>query len=173
MKKGIRIRFKADEHSRISDEYLKIISDLVNTPVVRSMEQFMHHSDLSCFFHSINVSYHSYIVCRFLGLDYIGAARGGLLHDLFLYDWHITKVEEGMHGFTHPHTALKNANAHFLLNDLEKDIIKKHMWPLTVKLPKYKESFIVCMVDKYCAVMEVAKLNNKQKLFQIIAALNE
>ena len=36
----------------------------------------------------------------------------------------------------------------------EKDIILKHMWPVTIKLPKYKESYIVSSVDKYCALAE-------------------
>jgi len=29
------------------------------------------------------------------------------------------------------------------LNEIEEDIIRKHMWPLTLVPPKYKESFIV------------------------------
>jgi len=28
------------------------------------------------------------------------------------------------------------------------------MFPLTPKPPLYKESFVVCLVDKYCAFME-------------------
>ena len=36
----------------------------------------------------------------------------------------------------------------------EKEIIKKHMWPLTFSPPKYLESFIVTIVDKYCAFKE-------------------
>jgi uncharacterized protein len=107
------------------------------------------------------VSYNSYLVCRVLGLDYQSAARGGLLHDFFLYDWHITKHEEGLHGFTHPGTALKNANKKFSLNKIEKDIIEKHMWPLTIRFPKYKESFIVSFVDKYCSVIEIIKFRKR------------
>jgi uncharacterized protein len=53
------------------------------------------------------------------------------------------------------------------LNDIEKDIIEKHMWPLTLKLPKYKEAFIVSFVDKYCAFMESIRLNNREKLNSI------
>ena len=57
--------------------------------------------------------------------------------------------------------SLKN----FTLNDLEKDVIVKHMWPLTIKFPKYKESYIVTFVDKYCATVEFFKyLNKKYKL---------
>lgn len=82
--------------------------------------------------------------------------RGGLLHDLFLYDWHDHFKETGsrFHGFTHPKSAFKNADQFFHLNKVEKDIILKHMWPLTIIPPKYKESVVVCMMDKYCSTME-------------------
>ncbi|NTW07521.1 MAG: HAD family hydrolase, partial [Syntrophaceae bacterium] len=36
----------------------------------------------------------------------------------------------------------------------EADIIQKHMWPLTLVPPKYKESFIVSFADKYLASRE-------------------
>ncbi|MEE1504614.1 MAG: hypothetical protein UGF89_10270, partial [Acutalibacteraceae bacterium] len=41
------------------------------------------------------------------------------------------------------------------LNKKEEDIIKKHMWPLTVIPPKYLESFVVTSMDKYCATIEM------------------
>lgn len=83
-----------------------------------------------------------------------------LADDFFLYDWHNTKPKSGLHGFTHPRTALDNANERFILNEIEKDIIEKHMWPLTPGLPKYKESYIIVLVDKYCSFMEIMKLYN-------------
>lgn len=124
------------------------------------MKKYIQHSDITCFEHSIHVSYKSYLICRHLGLDDRSAARGGLLHDFFLYDWHNTKPRSGLHGFTHPRAALDNANKRFMLNEIEKDIIEKHMWPLTPSLPKYKESYIIVLVDKYCSFMEIMKLYN-------------
>lgn len=61
-------------------------------------------------------------------------------------------MQWGTHGI-----ALRNALDIFELNDMEKDIIKKHMWPMTAVPPKYKESFIVTCVDKYCATIEFFK----------------
>ena len=40
------------------------------------------------------------------------------------------------------------------LNKLQTDMILKHMWPLTLKLPRYRESYILTLVDKYCALSE-------------------
>ena len=80
-----------------------------------------------------------------------------LLHDFFLYDWHIEKQNrqnEKRHAFKHSAIALKNANLHFDLNQIERDIISKHMWPVTKSLPRYTESLIVSIIDKYCAILE-------------------
>ena len=48
-------------------------------------------------------------------------------------------------------------NADFLrsaLNEKEKDIITKHMWPVTIQFPKSIEGFVLTFVDKYCALSE-------------------
>ena len=56
--------------------------------------------------------------------------------------------------FTHPRTAYKNASNLVNLNDKETDIILKHMWPVTIKFPKYPESYIVTLTDKYSTIAE-------------------
>lgn len=144
--------------------YTNCISDLINNTSVKSMKRFIQHSNVSCLEHCVNVSYYSFLVCRFLGLDCCSAARGGLLHDLFLYDWHIASPKCGKHAFVHPSIALQNAEI-FELNDMEKDIIKKHMWPLTIIPPRYPESLIVSFIDKYCAVIETLRLCRKSRLW--------
>ena len=78
-----------------------------------------------------------------------------MLHDLFLYDWRKKQDDrKGLHAFTHPKTAYENASKLFDLNEKEKDIILKHMWPVTISFPKYKESYLLTLVDKYCALNE-------------------
>jgi len=136
------------------EEHEKCIEDLLGHEEVQSMKCFTQHGKVSCFDHCMNVSYKSYKICKKLNWDSRSAARGGMLHDFFLYDWHTTKIETGLHGFQHPYLALENACHFFLLTDMEKDIIVKHMWPLTHKLPKYRESYVVAFVDKYCALLE-------------------
>ena len=64
-----------------------------------------------------------------------------------------------MHGRYHPKAACKNAEEDFNLTDIERDIIKKHMFPLTLTPPKYRESVLVCLVDKVCSVYEIFKKN--------------
>lgn len=57
----------------------------------------------------------------------------------------------------HPRIAVKNAEKITELSDLERDIILKHMWGATIAPPKYKESYIVTLVDKYCAIKEASE----------------
>jgi uncharacterized protein len=84
-------------------------------------------------------------------LDHRSATRGAILHDFFLYDWRDHDEPDlhrkKFHGVEHPLIALANAKKHFSVNEIEEDIIKKHMWPLTIVPPKYKESFIVSFID--------------------------
>ena len=86
--------------------------------------------------------------------------RGALLHDYFLYDWHDRSREnyQMLHGFYHPGIALKNASREYKLTLREKDIIKKHMWPLTVKPPVCREAWVVTAADKYCSLLETIHL---------------
>lgn len=62
--------------------------------------------------------------------------------------------EKGLHAYTHGKTAFKEASEILNLNDKEKDMIIKHMWPVTPAIPKYKETFILTFVDKYFAIAE-------------------
>lgn len=165
----IKLKLNMFVKSSSLKEYTECVDDLLQNQVTHSLENFIQHGSVTGFDHSLSVSYYSFLICKLLRLDYCSAARGGLLHDLFLYDWHKSKVFSGMHTFSHPHTALENASKHFELNKLEKDIIVKHMWPVTIKPPKYKESFIVSCVDKYCAILEVVKYL-KIKMASVITA---
>ena len=134
-------------------EFINIIGDLIEHPTVKQMKNFKQHYETTCFNHCLIASYYCYKICKKLDLDYISCSRAAMLHDLFLYDWR--NGRKGLHAFTHPKTAYENATKLFELNDKESDIILKHMWPVTFfSFPKYKESFILTLVDKYCALNE-------------------
>ena len=78
---------------------------------------------------------------------------GSLLHDYFLYDWHDGEGRH-LHGFTHPECAYKNAEMDYTLSPRVKNIIVRHMFPLTPIPPACKEAWIVCIADKICAIEE-------------------
>ena len=152
-------------------EFISLIKDILNNETVLQMKNFRQHCNVSCFDHCLCVSYYSYLICKKMHLDYFSAARAGMLHDLFLYDWR-QRIDgrKGFHAFTHPKTALENSKTMFNLNRKEQDIILKHMWPVTIVPPKYLESYILTFVDKYCAIQEsfnyIQDICTKKKAFK-------
>lgn len=157
------------------DFFLNCIKPLLEYEPVRKMDDFIHHGRTSCLKHSLAVAYYSYVFIRRLRIkcDEAAVVRGALLHDFFLYDWHIPDKAHRWHGFTHPRTALENAKKHFCINKREEDIILNHMWPLTIRVPRCREAFIVCIADKICSIMEVLEFIHGYRLYTSMPALAE
>ena len=123
---------------------------------MQRMRTYKQHGSTSVFAHCVHVACMSVRIAERLHLRVNERAmiRGALLHDYFLYDWHISAKEHRWHGFRHAGTALRNASRDFELSDVERDVILKHMFPLNPALPRYRETVIVTLADKLCAVQE-------------------
>jgi hypothetical protein len=137
--------------------FVEQLYDLFEIEQIFEMNQYIQHGNTSTLTHSLVVSYYSYIVSLHLPLkfDTRSVIRGAMLHDFYLYDWHIPDKSHKLHGYKHPNFALINARKYFTLNPVEEDIIAKHMWPLTLRKPPLcREAMLVCLVDKYCSFME-------------------
>ncbi|MEI3396083.1 MAG: HD domain-containing protein [Clostridia bacterium] len=157
-------QYKKDIISQ-NKEFQDIIYPLITNDTVQQMKNFKQHYETTCFEHCYTAAYHCYCICKKLNLDYKSATRAAMLHDLFLYDWRKRQPDrKGLHAFTHGKTACENASKLFDLNDKEKDIIEKHMWPVTVAFPKSIEGFILTFVNKYCALSESFEIL-KSRLF--------
>lgn len=146
---------------KYKDDYLQQVSDLMDSTAVQAMRLLPQHvKSVSCYHHCVLVSYSSYRICAALGLDARAAARGGLLHDLFLYNWMDPHSHPGVnHALDHPAVALNNARARFPLTDKEADIIATHMFPCTItRFYGCVESFIVSTMDKLAAMAELLHL---------------
>ena len=90
--------------------------------------------------------------------------RAALLHDYFLYDWHDwDNGEHQWHGFTHGHAALVNALKDFKLNDIERNSIENHMFPMTPVPPRYIEGYLVTLADKCSATAETFSFDRFNK----------
>ncbi len=130
---------------------------LIRVGDYRELDRFIQHNSTSCFWHSIAVAYYSAKLAGKIGLkcNYECLVVGALLHDYVFYDWHVKDKSHRLHGFRHPKLAWHNALKIKNLDKVEDDIIRKHMFPLTPYPPIYRESIIVCIVDKACSVYEV------------------
>ena len=134
----------------------EIIAFLSENTRFNETKNFIQHGNTSVYTHVISVAKKSIEIAEKYNLkvDMDSMIRGALLHDYFLYDWHDGKRERWIHGFTHPMKAYKNAKSEINLNRLERDIIIKHMFPLTILPPRYLESWIVPYSDKYVSAVE-------------------
>ena len=157
---------KISDYTKNNLEFKNCISDLLKTTEVQSLDNYTQHLNTSRLDHSLSVSYYSFKMSKFFKLDYKSSARAGLLHDLYLYDWRVEKQPEGNHAFAHPIVALRTAKEITSINDIESDAILNHMWPLATSMPRYKESIVVSIADKFSTCVEVkSQLLKKAKSF--------
>ncbi len=138
------------------------VEEILENENFLSMRDYLHHGNINCLQHTLQVAARAYYMTRIRpGIDVISTVRAALLHDFYLYDWHTDSP--GLHGLKHPTIALANAQKLFTLNEIERDAIKRHMWPLTPFPPRFRESYIVTFADKlvtwgdYSGMMEPYK----------------
>ena len=156
-----------------NEEYRNIISnyggDILASEKYLRLKGFVQHGNVTVYEHCIHVALCAIKLNRTLYANSKERelVRGALLHDYFLYDWHNAdapgNIHPKLHGFYHPGIALKNATRDFVLSEREKDIIHKHMWPLTISnIPRCREAWLVCLADKYASTLETLKLKKGQ-----------
>ena len=146
------------------DLLYKYGEEVLSSKKYQGLKKYIQHGTVTVYEHCIHVALFALKINRTFGLKCKerDLVRGALLHDYFLYDWHDAEapgnIHPKLHGFYHPGIALKNAVKDYPLTECEKDIIAKHMWPLTVKPPRCREAWIVCLADKYSSTLETLKI---------------
>lgn len=143
--------------SKERSEIRTLLHGLHQTKEAQLMKHFIQHGHISTYDHVLSVTRLSFYLNRrlHLGASDSELVRGAFLHDFFLYDWHNSQSHERLHGFHHPAVALKNAMQRYHLSPVEQNIIKSHMWPLTLfSIPKCRAALIVCLADKICSSYE-------------------
>lgn len=143
------------------EETISFYSKWIHDPKLLQMRMFKQHKDITTYEHSLNVLNLSISLANKLHFNdrrIRNVIVGAMLHDYFLYDYHTTtrRLEEGIHAWSHPRVALKNAMHDFHLNEIQKNIIRSHMWPVTLlHPPKSGEAWVVSLADKVCASLEL------------------
>ena len=135
-------------------EYKGIVKDIIRNTTFKKMYNIEHHG-ISRWEHLIKISYHSYKIAKKLRMDYVSVARGALLHDFYLDGDERTAKRKFLDTFIHPKKAFETSNNFFDINEIEKNIIISHMFPIYPVLPKYKESILVNIVDKVIGFNEM------------------
>ena len=158
-----RLKRRRERQKDLNLKIKKAASDILSSENFHATKGHIQHGSVSVNKHCKHVAKYSLAICEKLHIPCNRRAliRGALLHDYFLYDWHSKEHVQPykLHGFFHPGIALKNAEGEYKLTPREKDIIKKHMWPLTVVPPMCREAWIVTMADKWCSLLETLHIH--------------
>ena len=139
-----------------------IANSIIKTDKFKELKKESHHG-LTRYIHVMRVSKFTYKITKKLHMDYVSATRAALLHDYFSNsDFNGTKgIKKGIE---HPEIAYDNAKTDFKLNEIEKNAITSHMFPLGTTVPKYKESWVLTAVDKGVATYELTKYKFKNAI---------
>lgn len=141
-------------------KYLEIVDDILNNDDFLKLKEIEHH-DRTRYDHSLKISYKAYKLAKKFKLDTNAVARAGLLHDFVISDKNRSKITRVKDTFTHPKKALKESKKRFSLSKKEENIILAHMFPINITLPKYKESWIVVLIDKTYGGIEMINMFKK------------
>lgn len=163
---------------REKDDALRVVmqfgGDILSSEGMQKEKDFLQHGTVSVYEHSLKVAVMCVTIADRLALrvDMRSLVRGALLHDYFLYDWHVSDKNRPLHAFYHPKSAIRNAERDFGLNNIERNMIGAHMFPLASSFPRYRESMILCLADKICATRETfagrpPKIHNKKQRAEI------
>ena len=132
-------------------EFNDIVLDILELDEFNKLKNCTHHG-IDRHNHCLRVSYYTYKITKILHLNYKSATRAALLHDFFIDE---VKDLNGLKRLQkHPKYALENAKKYFEISKLEEDIIITHMFPITIRPPRYIESFLVDLIDDVASIYE-------------------
>lgn len=162
----LKKELKQKINSPYFDEWFNIVEPLLLCEELQKRKLFKHHKK-SVWDHLISVSFKSYKYSLKFSCDSRVCAIGGLLHDFYPYAWQYSEELESFdshyldrlkkkeslfkkHGFTHAKEAYDNYLKYFKEFEDKKisNCIIRHMFPLNIIPPRYKESWIVTFADK-------------------------
>ena len=152
-----------DMEGRVKNDkklFYEELNKLVMDSRIRRLSKYPQHNGSNTLTHCVQVAKRSFALAEEFGwdIDEKELARGAMLHDYYQYDIKEEGFSAYHHGTSHPLTAMKKAQEDFDLTEKERNIIRGHMWPLTLAHPpKSKEAILVCLADKDIATREFAR----------------
>lgn len=138
------------------DEFYSLVEDITNNQKFNKLNKEIHHG-ISRYDHSVRVAKWTYLTAKFFHMKKKEeTTKAALLHDFYIDE--DLKGQKNMKKLgTHPNMALENSLQYYELNNLQQDIIVKHMFPCTLELPKYKETWLVSLIDKIVGAYEMLR----------------
>lgn len=139
----------------MKDSFNSCIQDIVKNEQFNKLKEELHHG-ITRYDHSYRVAKWTHIIGKVFKMKNVEqTTRAALLHDFYVND-DLTGSGAKRLG-THPEAALENSLKYYELDNIQKDIIKSHMFPCNLTVPKYKESWLVSMIDKTVGTYEMLR----------------
>lgn len=140
-------------------EFTSLIEDIEHNKKFNKLNKELHHG-ISRYEHSYRVASWTYKVCNFLKMSKCAeTTRAALLHDFYI-DSDLDSAKNYQKLGEHPNKALENSMKYFELDEVQQDIIKTHMFPCNKNIPKYKESWLVSLIDKTVGAYEMLRFKS-------------
>ncbi len=155
--------------------FCRYYAQLARRSGLAQMAGYPQHGSTSRLLHSVAVAYYSYRFAAAAPVTFhmYEMVRGALFHDYFFYDAQDGDSAHKGHWTRHPAIALENAKKELLLTGIEEDIIRSHMFPLTIRPPHFREAALVSFMDKACSVYEFFKRKDPyRKLTALVGAFS-
>ena len=166
-------------------EWESIVKPILDSDEFQIRKRFVHH-DNSVYDHCMNVSYRSFLWAKkhHKNDQFIyNVTIAGLLHDFYPFPWqysddllpldskYMTYLNKKhyylfhKHGFVHAKEASINSILFYepLINKKIINSIKRHMFPLNIIPPRYKEGWIVSLMDKKESFSKLPKIKELPK----------
>lgn len=136
-------------------EFDSYCSDILNNNKFKELDKELHHG-ISRYGHSLRVAKFTYNAAKIFRMKNIKlVTRAALLHDFYKEDDFVNDENKFGKLKEHPLIAVENAKKYYNIGRIEENIIKSHMFPISKEVPKYKESWLVTLMDKAVATYEM------------------
>jgi len=157
-------------NEELFDKWYETVKVILENKEFQKRRLMKHHNN-SVYDHSLLVSLNAFKVAHKMHRNAEICAIAGLLHDFYPRAWqysdeleilgedyypkHIKNIFK-KHGFTHGKQAALNVQKYFpgLYNKRIANSIETHMFPLTIKPPKYLDGWIITYCDKKISIKE-------------------
>jgi uncharacterized protein len=148
--------------------FYEYAGDILDHELFLKNKGLISHGSISIYTHCMEVAMLAFsMVEDSQKIDIRSVVRAALLHDFFLYEWHVPGKRYILHGWVHAKIAAKNAQKIFGISDKEFSCIRTHMWPWTLfHWPKCREGWIVTLADKIIALKETVFHRGKRPPLQ-------
>ena len=119
-----------------------------------------HHYNTSVADHSERTAAYAMRICSWLKRHSVriseeDVVRACLLHDIGMTDEKVSGSVSFRKAYLHPKRSEQIAKNEFQANEVQCNAIRRHMWPICLIPPKFREGWVVMAADKCCSLWEI------------------